>query len=103
MDYVLGNNPNSRVIGISRSKEKENVFLPYKSKGKERFHFYALDLNKHLDEIVSVIREFRPDYIVNFSAQGMVAQSWDNPDQWFQTTGMALMSLADRLKQEKYL
>ena len=50
-----------------------------------------------------MIKEFRPDYIVNFSAQGMVAQSWENPDQWFQTNGMALMSLADRLKQENYL
>ena len=103
MDYVLGDNPNSRVTGISRSPEKEDVFLPYKSKGEERFHFHVLDLNKHLNEIVSVIREFRPDYIVNFSAQGMVAQSWGNPGQWFQTNGMALMSLADQLKQESYL
>jgi dTDP-glucose 4,6-dehydratase len=103
VDYVLGDNPNSRVIGISRSPEKEDVFLPYKSKEKDRFYFHALDLNKHLNEIVSVIREFRPDYIVNFSAQGMVAQSWGNPGQWFQTNSMALMSLADQLKQESYL
>ena len=103
VDYVLGDNPNSRVTGISRSPEKRDVFLPYKSKGKERFHFHALDLNKHLNEIVSVIREFRPDYIVNFSAQGMVAQSWENPGQWFQTNSMALMRLADKLKRESYL
>ena len=37
VDYVLGDNPDSRVTGISRSPEKEDVFLPYKSKGKERF------------------------------------------------------------------
>mgnify|MGYP001586103780 FL=1 len=103
VDYVLGENPNSKVTGISRSPEKEDFFLPYKTKGQNRFQFHALDLNKHLDGIVSVIKEFRPDYIVNFSAQGMVAQSWENPDQWFQTNGMALMSLADRLKQENYL
>jgi dTDP-glucose 4,6-dehydratase len=103
VDYVLGENPDSQVTGISRSPEKENFFLPYKSKESNRFDFHALDLNKQLDEIVSVIKEFRPDYIVNFSAQGMVAQSWDNPDQWFQTNGMALMSLADQLKQENYL
>jgi len=103
VDYVLGENPNTKVTGISRSPEKEDFFLPYKNKGQNRFQFHALDLNKHLDGIVSVIKEFRPDYIVNFSAQGMVAQSWENPDQWFQTNGMALMSLADRLKQENYL
>ena len=103
VDYVLGDNPDSQVIGISRSPEKEDFFLPYKSKGSNRFHFHALNLNNQLDEIVSVIKEFRPDYIVNFSAQGMVAQSWDNPDQWFKTNGIALMSLADRLKQENYL
>jgi len=103
VDYVLGQNPDSHVTGISRSPEKEDFFLPYISKGQDRFLFHSLNLNIHLEEIVSVIKEVRPDYIVNFSAQGMVAQSWDNPDQWFQTNGMALMNLADRLKEESFL
>jgi dTDP-glucose 4,6-dehydratase len=103
VDYVLGDNPNSKVMGISRSPEKADFFLPYKSKGSGRFHFHALDLNKHLDKIVSLIREFRPDYIVNFSAQGMVAQSWESPEQWFQTNTMAITSLVNQLKQDDYL
>ena len=103
VDYVLGQNPDSHVTGISRSPEKEDFFLPYISKGQDRFLFHSLNLNIQIEEIVSVIKEVRPDYIVNFSAQGMVAQSWDNPDQWFQTNGMALMNLADRLKEESFL
>lgn len=103
VDYVLGENLDSHVTGISRSPEKEDFFLPYTSKGQDRFRFHSLNLNTQLEEIVSVIQEVRPDYIVNFSAQGMVAQSWDNPEQWFQTNGMALMNLADRLKEESYL
>ena len=86
VDYVLGDNPDSRVTGISRSPEKEDFFLPYKSKGQNRFQFHALDLNKQLDEIVSVIKKFRPDYIVNFSAQGMVAQSWKTRSSGFKPT-----------------
>ena len=83
VDYVLKENPKALVIGISRSAEYNDIFLPYKKNNPGRFTFHCLDLNIHLDEIINVIKTFRPDYIVNFSAQGMVGQSWEDPEQWF--------------------
>ena len=103
VDYVLEENLEAAVIGISRSAEHNDVFLPYKKNNSDRFSFQCLDLNLHLDEIVNVIKAFRPDYIVNFSAQGMVGQSWGSPEQWFRTNCIALMNLANALKEEKYL
>jgi dTDP-glucose 4,6-dehydratase len=36
---------------------------------------------------------------VNFSAQGMVAQSWENPLDWFRTNLMANVALTDNLRK----
>ena len=102
-DFVLQNNPSAEILGISRSPEYNGCFLPYKRSGEDRFSFHRLDLNKDLIRIVEVIREFRPDYIVNFSAQGMVAQSWDQPRQWFQTNCLGIMNLVHELKEDAYL
>ena len=102
-NYVLENNSSSNLLGISRSPEYKDCFLPYKQRNASRFSFHQLDLNKDLLKIVEVIREFRPDYIVNFSAQGMVAQSWEQPAQWFQTNCLGIMSLVHELKEDNYL
>ena len=103
VDYVLNDNPQAVVTAISRSNEYDDVFLPYKNNNSGRVNFHRLDLNIHLDEIIDIIKNIRPDYIVNFSAQGMVGQSWEAPEQWFRTNCLALMSLANVLKEEKYL
>jgi dTDP-glucose 4,6-dehydratase len=103
VNYVLNENPQATVIGISRSVENNDIFLPYKKNNSGRFTFHCLDLNIHLNEVIAVIKDFGPDYIVNFSAQGMVGQSWENPEQWFRTNCIALMNLANALKKEKYL
>ena len=103
IDYVLQDNDQALVAGISRSAESNNIFLPYKKDTSGRFTFNCLDLNSGLEKIVNRIEEFRPDYIVNFSAQGMVGQSWGTPNQWFHTNCLALMNLANALKEKKYL
>lgn len=88
----------AEVIGISRSPEPSPVFLPYRGRKTGHFRFVQADLNLHLDLIVSLVQKFRPDYVVNFAAQGMVAQSWDNPGDWMKTNALAHISLHDKLK-----
>jgi dTDP-glucose 4,6-dehydratase len=91
------------VVGISRSPEPDDALLPYKWASHERFTFHTLDLNHHLDEIEAVIRDHRPEYILNFAAQSMVAQSWEHPDHWYQTNAVATARLIDRLKTLDFL
>jgi len=93
----------ARVIGISRSPEPDEALLPYRWAPHDRFSFHALDFNHHLDRIEDVIREARPEYVVNFAAQSMVAQSWDNPDHWYRTNVVATARLVDRLKRVEFL
>lgn len=93
----------AEVLGISRSPQPDPVFLPYQWIPHERFSFLQLDLNRDLDRIAQAIGEFRPDYVVNFAAQAMVAQSWSCPEQWYQTNTVAMARLHDRLRKFDFL
>lgn len=84
VDAVL--NEGYEVIGISRSPEIKDIFAVYKkNKRANAFTFHQLDLNSDLDRIVEVIKITKPEYIIDFAGQGMVAESWAHPEQWYQT------------------
>ena len=100
-DYVLGRGAD--VIGVSRSPEPHRVFLPYKKRQNPLFRFYQMDLNQDLPGIMKISDEFEPDYVVNFASQSMVAESWENPDHWFQTNAVATIKLHDELRKRDYL
>jgi len=88
----------SKIYAISRSEEYNKTQLSYKNhKKKDRVQFLQLDLNDNLEEIVSLIKNEKIKYIINFAAQGMVAQSWDNPNQWFNTNTLAIVNLIDKI------
>jgi len=91
------------VIGIGRSVEPNQVFLPYKWIDHKNFKFYQMDLNHNLSDIMGVTKNFEPDYVVNFAAQSMVAESWKSPEDWFQTNVVANVKLHDALRGCKFL
>ncbi|RME59769.1 MAG: NAD-dependent epimerase/dehydratase family protein [Candidatus Dadabacteria bacterium] len=92
------------VIGISRSEEKDPVFLRYKqNKNLSSFRFYQIDLNKDLDKLGEIIQEEKPVYIVNFAAQSEVAPSWIHPEHWYQTNCVSLAKLINFLKDCQFL
>ena len=99
--YLLKNG--HEVMGISRSIEPDQVFLGYRREKLENFSFHQLDLNKNLPEVSSTLGDYRADYIVNFAAQGMVAQSWEHPSDWFQTNTVATVKLHDELRKFDWL
>lgn len=100
--YLLGQG--LEVLGMSRSPELNHVFLPYQwAKNRVGFRFAQLDLNQHVDEIGRRIADFKPDYVVNFAAQGMVAESWLLPEHWYQTNVVANVRLHDRLRHFDFL
>jgi len=101
VDYALERGVNA--IGISRSPEPHPVFLPYKKRQNPSFRFYQMDLNQDLPGIMKISDEFEPDYIVNFAVQGMVAESWQHPEHWFQTNTVATIKLHDELRKRAYL
>lgn len=112
--YVLGSNSFSGshfvchalrqgfvVTGVSRSPEPSPVFLPYldaSGKHPERFSFFRADLNHDFDALKARMEEDRPDYVVNFAAQGMVAESWTHPEQWLKTNALSPLLLYEYLR-----
>ena len=111
--YVIGSNSFSgacfikyllereyQVSGCSRSIEPHKVLLPYKwLKDHSQFSFNKIDLNQKLDTLVNMIKEFQPDYVVNFAAQGIVAQSWQSPEDWYKTNVLAQVKLHEQLRK----
>jgi dTDP-glucose 4,6-dehydratase len=102
VDYLLGQG--CEVLGASRSAEPLDVFLPYKwGRKREHFAFRQIDLNHQLDELLHWVEELQPEYVVNFAAQGMVAQSWLTPEHWYQTNVVGQVQLHDRLRKLPFL
>lgn len=101
IDYALKNNNN--VIGISRSNEIHEIFRPYSNRKNTEYKFYPLDLNNQLPDILELVDIFKPDYIYNFAAQGMVEESWKNPEHWYRTNFISGVKLHNALLKRKFL
>jgi len=100
--YLLQND--YKVIGISRSEEINDVYLPYKWENLAgNFRFHQIDINHQLEELADILMDFQPEYLVNFAAQGMVAQSWETPQDWYQTNVVAQVKLHDQLRKLKFI
>lgn len=101
VDYAL--DKDVEMIGMSRSAEPVKSLLPYKWRDHQKFNFKQLDLNHDLDEIMTVINDVKPDYVVNFAAQSMVAESWKSPTDWFMTNAVSTVKFHDELRKCDFL
>ena len=103
VDFCL--KQNTSITGISRSAEPIEAFLPYKwqTSTQGQFTFYQLDLNHQLKEIIQRIDQIKPEYVVNFSAQSMVAESWNAPADWLMTNAVSTIQLHDALRKRDFL
>src|SRR5207237_7828144 len=96
--------PAYRVVGVSRSPERSELFLKYRTRADlSRYQFHRLDMNRDAGDLLALFDREEPDAIVNFAAQSEVAPSWDHPEHWFQTNTVALAYLVNHLRKQKYL
>ena len=106
-DYLLSKK--FKVYGVSRNKEINKEHLRYKNNiNLKNFKFFKIDLNlkKDLSKLIKLIKKQKINYIVNFAAQGMVAESWINPQDWYLTNVVSnsiLIKELSKLKIKKYL
>ena len=97
-----------KVYCLSRSDDYDKVFLPFfTNKNKKNYFFQKADLNKNFKIISDLLNKIKFQRVVNFAAQGMVAESWRSPNDWYNTNLIAQTSLIDELRKhdciEKYL
>lgn len=92
------------VWGINRSAEPSPVFLPHKRNPRAGFYtFRQMDINHDLPALCGWLAELRPTCVVDFAGQGMVAESWQDPAQWFQTNIVSKVKLHDFLRRQPWL
>ena len=60
-------------------------------------------MNKDFEQIKRLISEVQPSIVVNFSAQGMVAESWKAPLDWYNTNLMSQVRLHEFLRTARFL
>ncbi len=106
IDYSLSKN--YEIIGISRSNQINNIFLKYlTNKNIKNFKFFKCDLNNNLQLVKKIIIKHKPNFVINFAAQGMVAESWIKPNDWYKTNIISQVNLINIIKQfdfiEKFL
>ena len=79
------------------------MFIYHSWKKYSNYNFYKIDLNKDLNQLIEIINKFQFDYVVNFAAQGMVAQSWSSPEDWYQTNVVGQVKLHDSLRKFDFI
>jgi len=93
-----------RVIGINRSVEGPDYFLPYRSHPRRQaYQFLQADINLDADRILKILDEHRPEVILDLAGQGMVAESWQDPAQWYRTNLLAKTALMEHLRRCNWL
>jgi dTDP-glucose 4,6-dehydratase len=105
-DFVdlLLDDPSYEVVGVSRSPERSDLFLKYRTRpGLSRYRYLAMDMNRDMPALLEMLDAERPAYIVNFAAQSEVAPSWTHPEHWFQTNCVALAGLVNHLRKTDWL
>ncbi len=93
----------NQVIGISRSPEYKDIYLPYKRHATNRFQFYQIDVARGSDELVKVFEEIKPQVIINVAALSEVALSNERPVEYFETNTLGVVKLCNYLRTCSYL
>ena len=102
IDFLL--KKNFLITGISRSKEITNHYRSYQNnQNLKNFNFIQMNINKNLLDIVGLIKKNKYEIIIDFAGQGMVAESWVNPDQWYHTNIISKTKLYFLLKDLKFI
>lgn len=84
------------ILGFSRSQIRNTPFDAF-PENAGKFKNRVLDLDINFTEIVDDIASFEADYIVNFAAMSMVAESWKFPEKWYLTNVVSLSKLVHEI------
>jgi dTDP-glucose 4,6-dehydratase len=96
--------PEYRVIGVSRSPERSDLFLKYRLRADlSRYAYHRIDMNVDVPRLLDLLDAERAAWVVNFAALSEVAPSWDHPEHWFQTNTVALAAIVNHLRKQSYL
>ncbi|MBI4604727.1 MAG: GDP-mannose 4,6-dehydratase [Planctomycetes bacterium] len=100
---ALLDDPENRVIGVSRSPESKALFLPYRRRAAEKFHFRRVDIVRDFPALEAMLEESRPRAVIHVAALSEVALSNEHPVPYFETNTVAVARLCDYLRRVPWL
>ena len=88
-DYLLANTEHTIIGGVRRLSVKNHQNIEH-LKDNPRFKLIDLDItdNHNVDRVV---KEWEPDYFINFAANSFVGTSWGMPINHFETNAVAVL------------
>lgn len=97
--------PDSKVIGVSRSPEYSALFLPYKNRDSlgSNWQFQQIDIRRDFEKLARLLDREKPQIVVNVAALSEVAVSNERPVEYFETNTLSTVKLADFLRSRTYL
>ncbi len=94
------------VIGCSQSNQSEkrfNSLSQLSRKLKRNYKFKKININKDFIKLENLILKYKPEIIIDFLGQGMVAESWQYPHLTFNTNVLSKIKLYSFLSKQKFL
>lgn len=94
------------IIGCSLSKMSEpkfNCLHQLQKHTLKNFRFKKININNEFSKLKKLIQEHKPEIIIDFMGQGMVAESWSYPFLTFNTNVMSKIRLYTFLSKQKFL
>jgi dTDP-glucose 4,6-dehydratase len=96
IDQIKIFRPDLKLFLVSRSNLRNELIHHIKN-------FKKIDLNIDNKKLIKLIKNFKPNVILNFSAQSIVQESWKYPLDWFQTNLLSNVELLDYLKNTDFV
>lgn len=90
-----------KIYGISRSNIKNNFNRFYKN--SKKINFIKIDISKNLEKILDYIKKIKPNFIVNFISESMVAESWRYPLDWYYLNSYILPAFYHKISDLKFI
>lgn len=93
-----------QVIGVGRGPIPPPEFAPFRKNPRlDSFLFHQLNINSDQSGLVDLVAEHKPSHILSFAAQGMVAQSWERPEDWYRTNLLSQVVFHDAIRRFAFI
>ncbi|WP_341733002.1 GDP-mannose 4,6-dehydratase [Microcoleus sp. EPA2] len=100
---ALLDDPDNKVIGVSRSPEYKDFFLPYKQRKNPDFTFHQINSVREFDLLIELLDATKPEVVINVAALSEVGLSNYSPVEYFDINTTAVVKLCDQLRSRDYL
>lgn len=91
------------VYAVNRSIPRSSYMWPWLNNHNVSNLWFNFNIVDNFTDIMNVLDTVKPNVVIDFMGQGMVAQSWNDPALWFDTNITKKSILLKHLSQSDYL